>query len=292
MNLIKTEWKKIWYGKKIIHMLIMCFAITLFCITLMFMAKSDNRFFNVMQAYYEIGENEPGILPDNAEITPENSIGYILGLNNWAEPKGFEIHRSAMFPTFIFMIIFLVNMSVAYSKEYSLLMFRQAIFCGAGKLQVFIAKFFVNYIFYAIIYTGCITGLYAIFSIYTGYIPSGNDIIILLLSILLNLLNFAVFESTSILLVVYTKNSIVGIVVNLLWFFSSFMIYPMLHKDFWGYGGTIMGIFVTLSPGTYLYNICSDLVTKEVIQTNLVFIVLALLLLWGTIMLKLKKQEI
>ena len=220
MNLIKTEWKKIWYGKKIVHMLIMCFAVSLFCIALMIMAKSNSSFFGVMQAYYEVGKNEPSIMPDDTEISPENSIGYILGLNDWNKPKGFEIYRSAMFPTFIFIIIFLINMSSLYSKEYSLLMFRQAIFCGAGKLRVFISKFFVNFIFYGIIYFVNIVGLYIFFSIYTGYIPSGEDIFMLLLSLLLSLLNCAVFESMAILLVVYTKNSIVGIVANVLWFLA------------------------------------------------------------------------
>ena len=95
MNLIKTEWKKIWYGKKIVHMLIMCFAVSLFCIALMIMAKSNSSFFGVMQAYYEVGKNEPSIMPDDTEISPENSIGYILGLNDWNKPKGFEIYRSA-----------------------------------------------------------------------------------------------------------------------------------------------------------------------------------------------------
>ena len=291
MNLIKTEWKKIWYGKKIVHMLIMCFAVSLFCIALMIMAKSNSSFFGVMQAYYEVGKNEPSIMHEDTEISPENSIGYILGLNDWNKPKGFEIYRSAMFPTFIFIIIFLINMSSLYSKEYSLLMFRQAIFCGAGKLRVFISKFFVNFIFYGIIYFVNIVGLYIFFSIYTGYIPSGEDIIMLLLSLLLSLLNCAVFESMAILLVVYTKNSIVGIVANVLWFFSSFMIYPMVHKDFWGYGRAI-GIFTTLSPGTYLYKICSGLVTKELILNNSVYAAFMLFVLWGVIMLKLRKQEI
>lgn len=291
MNLIKTEWKKIWYGKKIVHMLIMCFAVSLFCIALMIMAKSNSSFFGVMQAYYEVGKNEPSIMHEDTEISPENSIGYILGLNDWNKPKGFEIYRSAMFPTFIFIIIFLINMSSLYSKEYSLLMFRQAIFCGAGKLRVFISKFFVNFIFYGIIYFVNIEGLYIFFSIYTGYVPSGEDIVMLLLSLLLSLLNCAVFESMAILLVVYTKNSIVGIVVNVLWFFSSFMIYPMLHKDFWGYGRAI-SIFATLSPGTYLYKICSGLVTKELILNNSVYAAFMLFVLWSFIMLKLRKQEI
>lgn len=291
MNLIKTEWKKIWYGKKLVHMLIMCFAVSLFCIALMIMAKSNSSFFGVMQAYYEVGKNEPSIMPEDTEISPENSIGYILGLNDWNKPQGFEIYRSAMFPIFIFIIIFLINMSSLYSKEYSLLMFRQAIFCGAGKLRVFISKFFVNFIFYGIIYLANIVGLYIFFSIYTGYLPSGEDIVMLLLSLLLSLLNCAVFESMAILLVVYTKNSIVGIVVNVLWFFSSFMIYPMLHKDFWGYGRAI-GIFATLSPGTYLYRICSGLVTKELILNNSVYAAFMLFVLWGVIMLKLRKQEI
>lgn len=291
MNLIKTEWKKIWYGKKIVHMLIMCFAVSLFCTALMIMAKSKSSFFGVMQAYYEVGKNEPSIMHEDTEISPENSIGYILGLNDWNKPKDFEIYRSAMFPTFIFIIIFLINMSSLYSKEYSLLMFRQAIFCGAGKLRVFISKFFVNFIFYGIIYFVNIVGLYIFFSIYTGYIPSGEDVIMLLLSLLLSLLNCAVFESMAILLVVYTKNSIVGIVANVLWFFSSFMIYPMVHKDFWGYGRAI-GIFTTLSPGTYLYKICSGLVTKELILNNSVYAAFMLFVLWGVIMLKLRKQEI
>ena len=291
MNLIKTEWKKIWYGKKIIHMLIICFAVSLLCVALMIMAKSNSSFFSIMQAYYEVGNNGPGIIPEDTELSPENSIGYILGLNDWNKPKGFEIYRSAMFPTFIFMIIFLINMSSLYSKESSLLMFRQAIFCGAGKLQVFISKFLLNLIFYGIIYLVNIVGLYIFFSVYTGYAPSGEDIAMLLLSLLLNLLNFAVFESMSILLVVYTKNSIVGIVVNLLWFFSSFMIYPMLHKDFWGYG-KIMGIFTALSPGTYLYKICSGLITRKVVLNNFVYATFMLFVLWGVIMLKLRKQEI
>lgn len=291
MNLIRTEWKKIWYGKKIVHMLFICLAVSLFCITLMMMAKSNSGFFSIMQAYYEVGKSEPSIISEDTEISPENSIGYILGLNNWNKPKGFEIYRSAMFPTFIFMIIFLINMSSLYSKEYSLLMFRQAIFCGAGKLRIFISKFVVNFIFYGVIYLANLIGLYTFFSIYTGYIPTGKEIAMLLLSLLLNLLNFAVFESMAILLVVFTKNSIIGIVVNVLWFFSSFMIYPMLHKDFWG-EGRIMGIITALSPGTYLYQICSGLVTKEVISNNFVYAAFMLLVLWGGIMLKLRKQEV
>jgi hypothetical protein len=291
MNLIKTEWKKIWYRKKIIHMLFMCFAVSLFCIALMIMAKSDSSVFSVMQAYYEIEETEPSIMPEGTELSPENSIGYILGLNSWNNPKGFEIHRSAMFPTFIFFIFFLIDMSTLYSEDYSLLMFRQAIFCGAGKLRVFISKFFVNHIFYGLIFLANIVGLYSFFCVYTGYIPSGKDIGILLLSLLLSIFNFAVFESMAILLVVYTKNSIVGIVVNVLWFFSSFMIYPMLHKDFWG-SGKVMGIFVTLSPGTYLYQICSSLVTKEVVLNNLIYATFMLIGLWAVILLKLRKQEI
>lgn len=291
MNLIRTEWKKIWYRKKIIQMLIICFAVSLFCIALMIMAKSNSNYFSIMQAYYEADKNEPGMIPEDTELSPENSIGYILGLNNWNKPKEFEIHRSAMFPTFIFLMIFLINMSALYSEDYSLLMFRQAIFCGAGKLKVFISKFFANYIFYGLIYLVNTTGLYAIFSIYTGYIPSGKDIGILLLSILLSLLNFAVFESAAVLLVVYTKNSIIGIVSNILWFFSSFMVYPMLHKDLWSYG-KIMGIFVTLSPGTYLYKICSGLITKEMILDNLIYAAFTLFVLWGVMMQKLRKQEI
>lgn len=291
MNLIRTEWKKIWYGKTIVHMLLICFVVSLFCITLMIMAKSNNSFFCIMQAYYEAGESEPGIMSGHTYLSPENSIGYILGLNDWNSPQGFELYRSAMFPTFIFMIIFLINMSSLYSREYALLMFRQAIFCGAGKLRVFLCKFVVNFLFYGGLYAGNVIGLYIFFSIYTGYRPSGKEIAMLLLAILLNLLNFAVFESMAILLVAHTKNSIVGIVANVLWFFSSFMIYPMLYKDFWGYG-KIMGIITALSPGTYLYNICSGLVTKEVILNNPVYAIVMLLLLWVGIMLKLRNQEI
>lgn len=69
------------------------------------------------------------------------------------------------------------------------------------------------------------------------------------------------------------------------------MIYPMVHKDFWGYG-KIMGIIAALSPGTYLYKICSGLVTKEVILNNSVYVAFMLLLLWTGIMLKLRKQEV
>ena len=291
MNLIKTEWKKIWYRKKITHTIIICFAVSLFCIALMVMAKSNNSYFSVMQAYYEVDENEPSIIPEDTELSPENSIGYILGLNSWNKPKSFEIYRSAMFPTFIFMMIFLINMSALYSEDYSLFMFRQAVFCGAGKLKIFISKFLVNHIFFGIIYIVNTIGLYIFFSIYTGYLSSGKDIGMLILSLLLSLLNFAVFESAAVLLVVYTKNSVVGIISNVLWFFSSFMIYPMLHKDFWSYGKAI-GIFVTLSPGTYLYKICSGLVTKEVILDNLIYGTFMLLILWGIMVQKLRKQEI
>ena len=67
MNLIRTEWKKIWYGKKIIHMLIICFTVSLFCIALMIMAKSNSNYFSVMQAYYEVDKNEPGMIPEDTE---------------------------------------------------------------------------------------------------------------------------------------------------------------------------------------------------------------------------------
>lgn len=291
MNLMKTEWKKIWYGKTIVHMLLICLSVSLFCMLLMSMAKSNSRFFCIMQAYYEAGQKEPGIMSADTYLSPENSIGYILGLNDWSKPEEFEIYRSAMFPTFIFMLIFLITISSLYAKEYSLLMFRQAIFCGAGKFRVFISKFVVNFIFCGMLYLANIAGLYVIFSIYAGYIPSGKEVTMLLTAILLNILNFAVFESMAVLLVGHTKNSIVGIVVNILWFFSSFMIYPMVHKDFWGYG-KIIGVIAALSPGTYLYKICSGLVTKEVILNNSVYVTFMLLLLWTGIMLKLRKQEV
>lgn len=116
MNLIKTEWKKIWYGKNIVHMLLICFAVSLFCMILMIMAKSNGSCFGIMQAYYEAGQKEPGIMSEDKYLCPENSIGYILGLNDWSKPKGFEIYRSAMFPTFIFMLIFLINTSLQIYK--------------------------------------------------------------------------------------------------------------------------------------------------------------------------------
>ena len=291
MNLIKTEWKKIWYRKKIIHTAVICFAVSLFCIALMVMARSNRSYFSVMQACYEADADEPGMLSEDMELSPQNSIGYILGLNNWDRPKAFEIYRSAMFPTFLFLMIFLIHMSALYSEDYSLFMFRQAVFCGAGKSRIFLSKFFVNHIFFGMMYFVSTIGLYAFFSIYTGYIPSGKDIGMLLFSLLLCLFNFAVFETAAVLLIVYTKNSIIGIVSNVLWFFSSFMIYPMLHRDLWSYGKA-MGIFVSLSPGTYLYKICSGLVTKEVVLDNLIYVIFALLILWGVMMLKLRKQEI
>ena len=40
MNLMKTEWKKIWYGKTIVHMLLICLSVSLFCMLLMSMADS------------------------------------------------------------------------------------------------------------------------------------------------------------------------------------------------------------------------------------------------------------
>lgn len=117
MNLMKTEWKKIWYGKTIVHMLLICLSVSLFCMLLMSMAKSNSSFFCIMQAYYEAGQKEPGIMSADTYLSPENSIGYILGLNDWSKPEGFEIYRSAMFPTFIFMLIFLITISSLYAKE-------------------------------------------------------------------------------------------------------------------------------------------------------------------------------
>ena len=289
MRLFRTEWKKIIYSRGILTLSILSIAVILLIVPFLFKTKNRINHFGIMQAYYTENQVEPSLMPNDATININNTIGYILGMNNWKHPQKFEIYRTALFATFIFVIIYIVFVAGEFSKEYERHTLRYDVFCGYGKLNVLFSKFIVLNVIMGFAYLISVVFMGVFASYLSGFHFTIFDIYSLTIIVLKNIFSIMVYESATIFGVIITKHSIWPIVVNVIWFFSSFLFYPMLHVDNLYYGPGAY-IFTLFSPGTYLYRNCSMIEGQNCFSA--LYLVILYIFFWSFIILKLRKQEV
>ena len=289
MRLLRTEWKKILYEKKILVLSAICLLMLVIFVALSLSVRNDRTHFGIMQAFYNDYQVEPCAIPEKDNINVENSIGYILGMNDWMHPFRYEILRSSLFMTFAFVIIFIVFTATEFAKEYERRTIRYNVFCGYSKMNVFVNKFMVLNVTMYIMYLITTLLMLICFSIISNYKVDVSDFAILSRIVSENMLCILVFNSLAVVMVAVTRKSVLAILIGIIWYFSSFMIYTMIYKDnmYYGRGAYILSM---ISPGTYLYNNCS--LSGYDFKTLIIYAFLFVTVSWLFIVLILKKQEV
>lgn len=289
MRLLRTEWKKILYEKKILVLSAICLLMLVIFVALSLSVRNDRTHFGIMQAFYNDYQVEPCAIPEKDNINVENSIGYILGMNDWMHPFRYEILRSSLFMTFAFVIIFIVFTATEFAKEYERRTIRYNVFCGYSKMNVFVNKFMVLNVTMYIMYLITTLLMLICFSIISNYKVDVSDFAILSRIVSENMLCILVFNSLAVVMVAVTRKSVLAILIGIIWYFSSFMIYTMIYKDnmYYGHGAYILSM---ISPGTYLYNNCS--LSGSDFKTLIIYAFLFVTVSWLFIVLILKKQEV
>lgn len=179
MRLLRTEWKKILYEKKILVLSAICLLMLVIFVALSLSVRNDRTHFGIMQAFYNDYQVEPCAIPEKDNINVENSIGYILGMNDWMHPFRYEILRSSLFMTFAFVIIFIVFTATEFAKEYERRTIRYNVFCGYSKMNVFVNKFMVLNVTMYIMYLITTLLMLICFSIISNYKVDVGDFAIL-----------------------------------------------------------------------------------------------------------------
>lgn len=289
MRLLRTEWKKILYEKKILVLSAICLLMLVIFVALSLSVRNDRTHFGIMQAFYNDYQVEPCAIPEKDNINVENSIGYILGMNDWMHPFRYEILRSSLFMTFAFVIIFIVFTATEFAKEYERRTIRYNVFCGYSKMNVFVNKFMVLNVTMYIMYLITTLLMLICFSIISNYKVDVGDFAILSRIVSENMLCILVFNSLAVVMVAVTRKAVLAILIGIIWYFSSFMIYTMIYKDnmYYGHGAYILSM---ISPGTYLYNNCS--LSGSDFKTLIIYAFLFVTVSWLFIVLILKKQEV
>lgn len=293
VKMIKTELKKIRFSRlsKIVLFIMIAtyFTSVYYCVNTIIQCEGDlngvNSHLAILSTDIDDGKN-------SELITNTNTFGYWLGMNDWGNIKFFEIYRTAMFPSLLIAILFMIFFVLSFGNEFSGLTLRQQLFYGIKPLHALWNKYIANSLVFGTCYTIINTIVYIFLTILLSFQSSIENVSVIVIASLLNVLCFMTFANLGVLLVtIFRKISlVVGITIS--WLLVDYIFYLGCVTDIWNYG-KIIGYMLLANPGTYMYKINNYGVgiNSEIIIQTIINFIITLIFVWGVLAVYLRKKE-
>ena len=293
VKMIKTELKKIRFSRlsKIVLLIMIAayFTNIYYCVSTVIQCEGD---LNGMNSHLGILSTDIDDGKNSQLITNTNTFGYWLGMNDWGNIKFFEIYRTAMFPSLLIAILFVIYFVVSFGNEFSGLTLRQQIFYGTKPLCALWNKYIANSLVFGICYIIANTIVWFFLTIWLNFQSSIGDLSIIVIASLLNVLCFMTFANIGVLLItIFQKISLV-IGISISWILVDYIFYLGCVTNIWNYG-KVIGYMLIANPGTYMYKINNyglgincELVTQIIIN-----FITTLIIVWGILAVYLRKKE-